>query len=80
MGAPLIKTRTVLVLNDYSAAYVAGERIMLATFATSVEDAADDPTRAMSVTVRGDVFIDMGSPETITVTIEPGDRLNDEEE
>ena len=36
----------------------------------------DDGDRLTTVTLDLDVWLDMGSPRTITVTIRPGDRLN----
>ena len=39
------------------------------------DDAPSDP-RATTVYVNADDYLDLGRPDTITVTIEPGDRLN----
>jgi hypothetical protein len=37
-----------------------------------------DETDGTRVRVRGQVYAAMGRPEEITVTIEPGDKLNDD--
>lgn len=65
MGAPLSKTRTVL--ERYSG------RVYLA------ENTLQDPEsgRGYMLTLDQDVYEDMGRPVTITLTIEPGDALND---
>lgn len=42
------------------------------------DDEGDDDHRQVSVFIPEHDFEDMGCPSTITVTIEPGDRLNDE--
>lgn len=41
----------------------------------------DDPsdTQCPRVTLDRDVWIDMGRPEVVTVTIEPGDYLNNQD-
>ena len=64
MGAELSKTRTVL--DRYAG------RVYIA------EGSLDDPEsgRGYMLTLDQDVFEDMGRPETITVTIVPGDHLN----
>lgn len=66
MGAPLVKSRVVL-----------GHRPLYEGDTTYQPN--DDPDGSGPfLTLTADVFEDMGRPETITVTIEPGDRLNDE--
>lgn len=65
MGSPLIKTRTVLRRDANWPSY------------KPVTEEGESP-RLTRVTLDPDVFDDMGQPDTITVTIEPGDRLNDE--
>lgn len=42
----------------------------------SADDIADSPERARHVFVDGETFEDLGEPEQVTVTIEPGDTLN----
>ena len=41
------------------------------------DDAAYAP-QAITIYVNADDYLDMGSPDVLTVTIEPGDRLNDD--
>lgn len=43
----------------------------------SVNEDTDLVDRSITFSIKD--WVDMGSPETITITIEPGDRLNDEE-
>lgn len=40
-------------------------------------DGDEDDVRQTQVFLDKDVWDDMGSPETVTLTIEPGDNLND---
>lgn len=67
MGAPLTKTRAVLVHVDTLARAV--------VFA-GVEDVIDVDEGATALYLATNVWLDMGSPRTITVTVRPGDRLN----
>lgn len=41
------------------------------------DDAAYAP-QATTIYVNADDYLDMGPPDVLTVTIEPGDRLNDD--
>ena len=41
----------------------------------NADDNPNDP-HATTVYVNADDYLDLGRPDTITVTIEPGDRLN----
>ena len=43
-----------------------------------VDDRPYDP-QATTVYVNADDFLDLGSPDEITVTIQPGDQLNNED-
>ena len=43
-----------------------------------IDDDVYDPYAA-TLYLSGEDYLDMGRPDTITVTIEPGDRLNNED-
>lgn len=60
------QTRTVLVRTRFKN----GQPVY-----TQVVDADEEP-RLHSVTLDADIAEEMGNPEIITVTIEPGDKLN----
>ncbi len=64
METILTKTRTVLTRRPG----------MLFTFVQEPDE--DGDIRRHIVTVDPQVLEDMGNPDTITVTIRPGDRLN----
>lgn len=64
----LTKSRTVL---QQSADALPFHRIFV-----SVEDERDGLAPMRSVVIDEVTFIDMGAPFVITVTIEPGDKLN----
>lgn len=70
MGAPLVKTRTILKFVEF----YRGE---IPVF--QPEDDEIGHGRMTRIEVDRDVWNDMGQPETITVTIEPGDLLNETE-
>jgi hypothetical protein len=38
----------------------------------------DDPSDHVGLIIQTEAWVEMGRPEKVTVTIEPGDRLNDE--
>lgn len=42
------------------------------------QDDAEYAPQATTIYVNTDDYLDMGSPDVLTVTIEPGDLLNDE--
>lgn len=42
------------------------------------QDGAEYAPQATTIYVNTDDYLGMGSPDVITVTIEPGDRLNDD--
>lgn len=64
MGAPLLKSRTILDTVLYKTdGYV--------TLSTSGEG------RRYLVTLPTDVYDDMDHPKKVTLTLEPGDALND---
>ena len=42
------------------------------------QDDAEYAPQATTIYVNTDDYLDMGSPDVLTVTIEPGDRLNDD--
>lgn len=44
------------------------------SFSRDPDEPEDFPA---SLAISRDEFLDLGSPEEITVTVEPGDRLND---
>jgi hypothetical protein len=39
---------------------------------------SEDRARANAHWLHHEVWVDMGEPDTITITIEPGDKLNEE--
>ena len=51
-----------------------------ATFAVFHEDDAGFHALNPRVSIDDEIWADMGHPDTITVTIEPGDRLNPPED
>jgi len=56
------------------------DKTMLVTFQSIDHDApAKDRGRSRYCSIERADWEDMGSPETITVTVEPGDTLNEEE-
>jgi hypothetical protein len=65
MGAPLIRTRAVLTLEPDAGQPLFSDQ--------------DDDGRWTTIVLDDFVWRDMGEPETITVTVEPGDLLNVEE-
>lgn len=72
----LMKTRTVL---EFQSLYDGSG--MRPIFAPTLDDSLDsegrfDSARRTSVSLDSDVWQDMGRPESITVTVRPGDRLN----
>lgn len=67
MGNILTKRQIVLRRVDSTNLYVAVD-----------DEDAPWPERTHSFYVESVAVEDMGEPDTITVTIEPGDRLNDE--
>lgn len=69
MGAPLLKTQTVLTLDDADAE--------MPCFSTTPDEG--DATRETMVLLDREVWEEMEKPGTITVTVEPGDKLNEEE-
>jgi hypothetical protein len=71
----LIRTQIVLVRENAHVAFGKWVNFRTADFQTP----QDDVDRFFKVRLTADRWHDMGSPETITVTIEPGDRLNEEE-
>ncbi len=48
------------------------------TFATDAFQEGEDPNHGKLVTMMNGLWEDLGSPDVITVTIQPGDHLNDE--
>lgn len=71
MGAPLVKLRSVCKTEPFGR-YEVGRLI---GFTCAEED--ELPRRVVYIT-RED-WEDIGSPDTITLTVEPGDLLNDVE-
>ena len=71
MGAPLSKTRSVLDIRTSPVMQVAGA----VTFVGNVGDDGDSMDRV--VIIDTETWADLGSPNQITVAIEPGDTLND---
>jgi hypothetical protein len=69
----LLRTQIVLVRENAHVAFGKWVNFRTADFQTP----HDDVDRFFKVRLTAAVWHDMGSPETITVTIEPGDRLND---
>lgn len=63
----LTKTRTVLTRTGF-----AGTR----PHYSNAEDTRDAGQTSTEITLNADVYREMGSPKTITVTVRPGDRLN----
>lgn len=70
MTVHLTKTRTVLTITDASE-----WPEYLVRFRKEIEE----DERPYVIDLPYDVWQDMDRPETITVTVEPGDRLNPEE-
>jgi len=59
------------------------QSVLMSIIRTNAEDVLfseeiDESKVARTVVMSSVDFVDMGSPEVITVTIEPGDLLNDE--
>lgn len=73
-GTQLTKTRFVLVKPG---GYTKGHNVEQIFFAYEAD--GDETTRMHELQMDLGVWRDMGGPETITVTIEPGDKLNEEE-
>lgn len=77
MGATLTRTRTVMTLMHASGPWTAAgvpvenQPAPIATF----ERWTDDGNRR-TLSMEYDAWEDMGRPDTITLTVEPGDRLN----
>jgi len=70
MGSSLVKTRTVLVITDASE-----WPEYLVRFRREIEE----DERPYVLDLPYDVWTDFDRPDTITVTIKPGDHLNPEE-
>lgn len=68
MSAPLVKTRTVMQMRHV----FDGKPCF-----TNSEPEDGDTLRYHTLWLDQGVYDDMGCPATITVTIEPGDKLND---
>jgi hypothetical protein len=68
MTVSLSKTASVLTQVESDSTWVSFE----------IERDEPDETRRRDVTIDYATWQDLGEPETITVTIEPGDRLNEE--
>lgn len=70
MSETLVRTRTVLrLIGDVDHAAVCARNLGHALFSSG-------EGRRTRVSVDAGVWEDMGRPDTITVSIEPGDRLN----
>lgn len=76
MGS-LVKTRTVLMAQGWVKALGDTERANteLMVF-LSGEDEIDETVRSTELHLDGEIWREMGSPNTITLSIEPGDLLN----
>jgi hypothetical protein len=74
-GSPALLSRTVTVLPLSPIAGTDG----IPRFAVDgVSLGGDEDARLTAVELDPDVWVDMGRPGTLTVTIEPGDLLNGE--
>jgi hypothetical protein len=67
----IIKTETVLDLDDFDR-----ESGTVAFMTPEEEDPADSSDRVFVLGMFTEAWNDFGQPTQVTVTIEPGDRLN----
>lgn len=71
MGDKLAKTRTVLTVLSISS-----KTRMIPSNTIPFDAGEDEESRSHVVFVDKSVWEEMHKPDTITVTIEPGDRIN----
>lgn len=73
--APLTRSRTVLTHAEDQDLVDDGP--VIRSYTHTLDEKAEWPERTRVLVVDDETFVDLGAPAQITVTIEPGDQLND---
>lgn len=71
----MMRTRSILKYRDMTA----GASMLEPSYVTFEREKDEPEESGRWITIDVNSWIDMGSPDTITVTVEPGDLLNAEE-